>query len=196
MYFNEDLIPGMRSYLKKSIWTSLLQGLAGIVFGIYAFISPIGTLSLFLSLLGLLLLSHGALQMISAVMGLRRDNLWYMLFIAGALQLLLGLFIVSRSEGISTTAMMLSTVGLGLIGVVTGTISLITAIRYKDVAVNVWAFISRGGLFFIIGISMLLAPFGFGTAMVRTVALIAVFLGALQSWGAVKLFNELRTAQN
>lgn len=195
MYFNEELKPGMRSYLQNSIWTSLLQGIAGSAFGLYTFISPIGTLSLFISVIGVLLLVHGVLQMISALMGIKRDNLWYMIFAAGGLQLLLGLFIVSRTEGISATAVMLSTVGLGLIGVVTGTISLIAAIRYKDVVVNVWAFISRGGLLFIIGISMLLAPFGFGTAMVRTVGLIALFLGVLQTWGAVKLFLELKRGQ-
>jgi uncharacterized membrane protein HdeD (DUF308 family) len=192
MYFSEDLKPGMRDYLKKSIWTSLLQGVAGIVFGIYTFVSPIGTLSIFLFVIGFLLLVHGVLMIVSSVMGIGRDNMWFVIFAAGVFQLLLGLFIVTKSEGLSTTAVMFSTVGLGLIGVVTGTISLITAIRYKDVAGNVWAFISRGGLLFIIGITMLLAPFGFGTAMVRSVGLIAVFLGALQTWGAFKLFIEVK----
>ncbi|MBI9105956.1 MAG: DUF308 domain-containing protein [Spirochaetales bacterium] len=193
MYFNEELRPGIRDYLKKSIWTGLLQGLCGIIFGIYTLISPIGTLSIFLSVIGLLLLLHGGLLVISALMGIRSDSMWLVLFAAGLFQLLLGLFIVSKSDGLSEIAVMLSTVGLGLIGIMTGTISLISAIRYRDAAHNVWSYISRGGLFFIIGVAMLLAPFGFGTAMVRTIAVIAVFLGALQSWGAVKLYIELKS---
>jgi len=192
MYINDELKPGMRDYLKKSIWTSLLQGLGAVVFGIYAFVSPIGTLGIFMSIIGLLLLFHGALLVISALMGLKRDGMWLPILAAGLLQLLLGLFIVSRADGLSATAVMLSTVGLGLIGVISGTVSLIAAIKYRDVASNVWSFISRGGLFFIIGISMLLAPFGFGTAMVRAVGLIAALLGALQAWGAVKLFKEMK----
>jgi uncharacterized membrane protein HdeD (DUF308 family) len=192
MYFNEEMKPGMRVYLKRTLWAGLLQSAAAIVFGIFAFLSPIGTLSVFLMLIGFYLLVHGLLKAASSVMGMKSDSMWYIGVTSGLLQLLLGLFIVSRPGEASNTAVMLSTVGIGMVGIIAGTISLISAIRYRDIIANVWPFILRGGILFIIGVSMLLAPFGFGIAMVKVVGAVAVVLGLIQLWTSIRLFSELK----
>ncbi len=191
MYFNEELKPGMRGYIKNTAWTGFVYGLAALVFGVFAVITPSGTLSVFVGAIGFLVLVHGAVLAAASLLGIKRDPQWYIGLVSGLLQLLLGLFIITRSENISNTALMLSTVGIGLVGIFTGTFSLISAIRYRDIVSNVWPQILRGGLLFIVGVSMLLAPFGFGTAMVRTVGVMAALFGIFQLWTSFKLVKEL-----
>lgn len=191
MYFNDEMKPGMRGYLKNTLWAGMLYGLAAFIFGIFLLITPIGSLSVFVGAIGFLLFIHGLLLVVSAIMGMKKDTLWYMGLVSGLLQLALGLFIISRPAEISNTALMLSTVGIGVIGIFTGTFSLINSIRYRDVVRNVWAQALRGGLLFIIGISMLLAPFSFGLAMVRTIGVLSLLFGTFQLWSTIKLLREL-----
>ena len=192
MYFNDEMKPGMRGYIKDTIWAGFVYGAAALVFGIFAVAAPVGTLSVFVGAIGFLLLSHGLLLAVSAVMGIRKDRLWYTGLISGLLQLGLGMFIITRHGEISNAALMFSTVAIGLIGVFTGTYNLITSIRYRDIVKNVWPQTIRGGLLFIIGVSMLLAPFGFGTAMVRTIGIVSLIFGLLQIWTLINLIKEMK----
>ena len=180
MYFNDEMKPGMRIYINRTAWSGLIYGLIALVFGVFMVVSPTGTLAFFVGACGLLLLVHGLLLLATSLMGIKRDPHWFIGLGAGLLQFILGLFITTRAGGISNTALMLSTVGIGLIGIFTGTYSLVSAIRYRDVVRNVWPLVLRGGLLFMIGISMLLAPFGFGTAMMRGIGVVAAVIGILQ----------------
>ena len=192
MYFSDEMIPGMRKYIKNTAWTGLIYGAVAVVFGVFTVFNPGGTLSFMVGAIGMLLLAHGLLLTITSLIGIKKDNHWYASLGGGILQLLLGLFIVSHSSNISNTALMVSTVGIGLIGVFSGAQSLVTAIRYRDIVKNIWSLVFRGALLFIIGISMLLAPFGFGAAMVRTIGIIAFVFGGFQVWASVRLIKELK----
>ncbi len=192
MYINEEMIPGVRGYMKNTAWSGFVYGIATVIYGVFTIIAPIATLSAFVIAIGFLVLLHGVMLIITSLIGIKRDPLWLAGFAAGMLQLLLGGFIASRAGNISSMALMVSTVGIGLIGIFSGAFSFISAVRYHDAVKNVGQHVLRGVLLFIIGISMLLAPFGFGTAMVRTVGIIALVFGLLQLWSSVKLIKELK----
>ena len=196
MYFSEEGIQGIRVHLRKTSWISMIQGLVCLVFGLWTAVSPSGSIAAFLVLIGGFILLNGLMQAVSAVAAARHDRLWYAGLGAALVQILLAVFILSKSRAISEFAIMLSTVGLGIVGVISGAVSIIAAVRYRDAVDNVSAWLSRGALFFVIGIAMLIAPFGFGTAMVRTVGVLASVFGIVQIWGAVKLFKETGEGSN
>ncbi|HAK45669.1 MAG TPA: hypothetical protein DCO79_07095 [Spirochaeta sp.] len=192
MYYKDEIKPGMLGYLRNTVWAGFIYGLAALVFGIFTIITPTGTLIVFVGAIGFFLLVQGLILTVSALMGIKKDPHWYLGLGAGLLQLLLGLFIVMRSGAISNTALMLSTVGIGLVGISTGTYNLVNAIRHRDLINNVWPSALRGGLLFIIGVSMLLAPFGFGLTMMRGIGVVAVLLGLLQLWASFGMLRELK----
>ncbi|MDC7227421.1 MAG: DUF308 domain-containing protein [Spirochaetales bacterium] len=191
MYFNDEIKPGMLGYLRNTAWAGFIYAGAAIVFGIFTVITPSGTLSVFISAIGFLMLVQGAVFTFAAIMGIKRDPHWYLGAGSGLIQVLFGLFIVLRAGNISNTVLMITTVGIGLVGIFAGTHNIINAIRYRELIRNVWPTALRGGLFFIIGMSMLLAPFGFGVAMMRVMGLLAVLIGFLQLWTSIRLIREL-----
>lgn len=192
MYYRDETKPGMRVFLKSTVWAGFVYALTALVFGVFTAVTPTGTLSVFVWAIGLFLLAHGVILLISALMGIKKDPHWYTSLGSAVIQLGLGLFIVMRSEAISNTALMFSTIAIGLTGVLTGTHNLIKAIRHREIIQNVWATAIRGGLLFVIGISMLLAPFGFGVAMMRSIGIFAALMGIFQLWTSIKLLRELK----
>ena len=192
MYFTDQQKPGMKKYLRRGLWSGILSAAAASGFGLYAVISPIGTLTFFVAAVGLFLTVNGLVQLIYSLTGLRRDRMWYIGAAGGVLQLLLGFFIVSQPSEISNTALMLATVGIGMTGIAAGTVNMISGIRYRDAARNIWSFIARGALLFIIGVMMLLAPYGFGTATIRAAGVIGILSGILQLWTVIRLYLELK----
>jgi uncharacterized membrane protein HdeD (DUF308 family) len=105
--FNEFLIASMRHNWR---WAHIVMGVLFLVGGIWAFARPFNAFWALASVLGLLLIFKGTLDIIAAVMTKDVNTSWWLGLVTGILELVLG-FWASQQEFPAQGALLLLWVG-------------------------------------------------------------------------------------
>jgi uncharacterized membrane protein HdeD (DUF308 family) len=159
-------------------WLVVLRGLAGMIFGLFALLSPGVTVLSLLLILGAYLMVDGIFGLVSAVMAGQRQERWGLLVAESVLNLLIG-FLVIMAPDIGLTVFMLV---LAAWAIVTGGLMIGTAMNHKR---DGQGWLIGGGLVSVLfGIALALAPILGAMVLTWWLGLYAVVFGvALMVFG-------------
>ena len=175
--------------LVRNWWMMLLRGIAGILFGLIAFLRPGIALSALVLLFGLYAIADGVLAIITAFQrrgGVLGDR-WWVLLVEGIVGICAGV-ITLFYPGITAIALLYL---IAFWALVTGIFELVAAFRLRKVITNEWMLV-LGGVVSILFSILLIARPGVGLlTLVFWIGAYALIFGALlialsfrlRSWG-------------
>lgn len=152
---------GMSASLARNWWAIALRGVAGIVFGVIAFIVPAAAMLTLAWLFAAYLLVDGVFAIVAAVRAAERHERWGLLLFEGVLDIVMG-GIVWLFPASAILAFVLITAGWALI---TGALMLISSFRLHGTHGRLW--LALGGVISLIW-GGLLAASPFTGALVLT----------------------------
>ena len=153
-------------------WLIVLRGLAGVVFGVVAILSPATTVLSLLLILGTYLMLDGIFGLVSAVMAGQRQERWGLLIAESAVNLLIG-FVLIMAPDIGLIVFMLV---LAAWAIVTGGLMIGTAVNHKR---DGQRWLTVGGLISVFfGIALALAPLLGAVVLTWWIGLYALVFGA------------------
>jgi uncharacterized membrane protein HdeD (DUF308 family) len=161
--------------LAKGWWVLLLRGIAGIVFGILAFIWPGLTLLTLVLLYGAFALVDGVLSLAAAFTGGAKPTPTWWLVVIGLLGILAGI-VTFVWPGL--TAIMLVLI-IGAWALVHGIFEIIGGIRLRKEIDNEWMLILGGVLSVLFGLVVLIAPGAGALGLVWAIGAYSIVFGIL-----------------
>jgi uncharacterized membrane protein HdeD (DUF308 family) len=161
--------------LARNWWAVVLRGVAGIIFGILAFVMPVLTLAALVMLFGAYALVDGVFSIIAVATGRAGARSWWALLLAGLVGIAAGL-VTFFMPGL--TALTLAYV-IGAWAIVSGVLHIITAIRLRKVIENEWWLALSGALAVVFGVFMLRAPAAGALAVVLWIGAFAFVYGVV-----------------
>lgn len=156
--------------LRKRWWIAALQGLFLIVLGLLAVLSANFTLDDLVQFLGLILLIFGATLGLGALVSRKSGKSWGGGFVAGLLQFLLGLLIITY---VSSSVYIFTLVVGGWAGLM-GLFQFVTAFRVKGSRIF---FLINGAISLCFGAVIIFNPFDSEQALTYLVGFYSLLLG-------------------
>jgi len=161
--------------LAQNWWAIALRGLAGIIFGILAFVMPGVTLAVLVLLFGAYALADGIFNVIAAITGHSGAQSWWMLLLEGLVSVAAGL-VAFFMPGL--TALTLVYV-ISAWAIITGVLEIVAAIRLRKVIANEWWLVLSGVLSIVFGAFIAAAPGAGALALVFWIGAYAIVFGVL-----------------
>jgi uncharacterized membrane protein HdeD (DUF308 family) len=147
----------MASDLARNWWLLALRGVAGIFFGIVAFVWPESTLAALVLVFGAYVFVDGIFAVVAGI-GMRRQmDRWWLIVLEGAAGIILGVLTFRSPD---TTALVLLTL-IAAWSILTGVLEIATAVRLRKLIANEWLLILSGVVSIIFG-ALLIAQPGLG----------------------------------
>ena len=173
----------MANELARNWWLLALRGVAGILFGIGAFVWPGATLAALVIVFGAYVFVDGIFAVIAGI-GMRRQlSLWWLVVLEGAAGIILGL-LTFRSPDI-TALVLLSFIAAW--SIVSGIFEIATALRLRKLVENEWLMILSGILSIIFGILLIAQPDAGAISIVWLLGAYALLFGILTLMLAFRL---------
>jgi len=172
----------MLAMLSKNWWVFLLRGLFAVAFGVMALLQPGIALGALILLFAVYAIADGVGHFIAMFSGLRVSPWW--------VQLLSGL--LSVAAGIIALLWPALTAGALLIlvaawAVLTGVLSIATAIRFRSVIDNEWLYVLGGLLSVVLGVLFIARPGAGILSLVWLLGVFALMMGLLLSAFAFRI---------
>jgi uncharacterized membrane protein HdeD (DUF308 family) len=161
--------------LAKGWWILLLRGIAGILFGILAFVWPGLTLLTLVLLYGAFALVDGVLSLIAAFTGSAKPVPTWWLVVVGVLGVGAGV-VAFAWPGITAIALVLL---IGAWALVHGIFEIIGAIQLRKEIDNEWMLILGGALSVVFGLIVLIAPGAGALGLIWAIAAYSIAFGIM-----------------
>jgi uncharacterized membrane protein HdeD (DUF308 family) len=173
----------MENVLSRNWWALAIRGVAGIIFGILAFVMPGITLTALVLLFGAYAITDGIFAIIAAVNAAGKAKRWWALLIEGILSIIAGIltFIL---PGI--TALFLLYL-IAFWAILTGVFAIVSAIRLRKEITGEWLLILTGIASVAFGFLLLLFPGAGALAVIWWIGAYALVTGALMLGLAFRL---------
>jgi uncharacterized membrane protein HdeD (DUF308 family) len=179
----------MAADLARNWWLLALRGLAGILFGIGAFVWPGATLAALVIVFGAYVFVDGIFAVVAGI-GMRRQlSLWWLVLLEGVAGIILGVLTFDSPD---TTALILLTI-IAAWSIVTGVFEIATALRIRTMIANEWLMILSGIVSIIFGVLLLAQPGAGAIAIVWLLGAYALLFGMLTLMFALRLRGMRRT---
>ena len=180
-----DIAPGrpMLHMLAKAWWLVLLRGIAGIVFGVLAFMWPGLTLITLVLFYGAYALVDGVLSLIAAFTGGTKPVPTWWLVVVGLMGIIAGL-VTFMYPGITALVLIFF---IGGWSIAHGVFEIVGAIKLRKEIDNEWWLILAGALSVIFGLIVLVAPGAGALALIWVIAAYSIVFGVLLVGLALKL---------
>ncbi len=173
----------MAANLARNWWLLALRGVAGILFGIAAFVWPESTLAALVLVFGAYVFVDGIFALIAGI-GMRRQlSLWWLVVVEGVAGIILGL-LTFRSPDI-TALILLSFIAAW--SIITGVFEIATAVRLRKMIPNEWLMILSGVVSIVFGILLIAQPGAGEIAIVWLLGGYALLFGILTLMFALRL---------
>jgi len=171
----EDFVMDV-ALLARNWWLVALRGVAGIIFGILAFVMPGITLATLILLFGIYALADGVLDVIAAVRGGRRqEERWWALLIEGLVSIAAGVVALAR-PGLTAVVLLYL---IAAWAIVTGVFELVAAFRLRHrITGELWLALS-GVASIVFGVLIAMFPGAGALAVVLWIGAYAIVFGAL-----------------
>jgi uncharacterized membrane protein HdeD (DUF308 family) len=166
-------LPGLHA-LAKNWWLLLLRGIAGIIFGVLAFVWPGITLLTLVIFYGAYALIDGIFAIMAAIRGGGAQSRWWLTLI-GILGIAAGLLTFLWP---GMTALVLA-LFIGAWSLIHGIFEIVGAIRIRKEIDNEWWLILSGALSVVFGLVMLILPGAGALALVWVIGAYSIIFGAL-----------------
>lgn len=168
--------------LTKNWWAVLIRGVAGIIFGILAFVMPVATLAALVLLFGAYALVDGIFNVVAAATG-RGARPWWALLLGGLVGIAAGL-VTFFWPGLTAVALAYL---IAIWAVVIGVLEIVAAVRLRKEIRNEWLLGLSGALAVLFGVLMIAAPGAGALAMVLFIGAYALVYGAMLVFLAFRL---------
>ena len=173
----------MAADLARNWWVLALRGIAGILFGIGAFVWPGATLTTLVIVFGAYVFVDGIFAVVAGI-GMRRQlSLWWLVLLEGAAGIILGLLTFRSPD---TTALVLLTL-IAAWSIVTGIFEIVTALRIRTMIDNEWLMILSGVVSIVFGVLLIAQPAAVEIALVWLLGAYALLFGILTLMLALRL---------
>jgi len=182
----------MLEHLGRNWGWVVLRGVAGVLFGVLAFVWPGLTLAALVIVWGAYALADGVLALIAAWRVRDQGKPFWAMVIVGLLGIAAGI-VTFIWPGITALVLLLF---IAAWAVVMGVFQIIAAIRLRKEIQNEWLLALSGILSVLFGIIMFVQPGAGALAVIWVIAAYAVVFGALLIWLGLRLkrHSERRTA--
>ncbi len=174
--FNEQEV---RKAITSTWWIPLMQGIAAILFGLYAFTRTGQTLAAIIVILGFYWIINGLFSIIAAIRGkTEKSRLWQL--VGGVLSIAAGVFAVSHPLMASVVSASFVGTIIGLSAIISGVVQMIAGREVIDGAGRDWSLGSffLGLLNVIFGIIVIGAPAFSFSIFIRIMAFWVIIAGA------------------
>jgi uncharacterized membrane protein HdeD (DUF308 family) len=161
--------------LAKCWWLLLLRGIAGIIFGILAFVWPGLTLLTLVILYGAFALVDGVLTLVAAFTGSAKPVPTWWLVVVGLLGI--GAGVVTFAWPVITAVVLVLIIGAWAL--VHGIFEIIGAIQLRKEIDNEWWLILSGALSVVFGLILLFAPGAGALGLIWAIAAYSIAFGIL-----------------
>jgi len=173
----------MATDLSRNWWLLALRGIAGILFGIAAFVWPESTLTALVLVFGAYVFVDGIFALIAGI-GMRRQlSLWWLVLLEGVAGIILGV-LTFRSPDI-TALILLSFIAAW--SIITGVFEIVTAVRLRKMIPNEWLLILSGIVSIIFGALLIAQPGAGAISIVWLLGAYALTFGILTLMLAFRL---------
>lgn len=172
-----------------SWWALLLRGIAGVVFGVLAFVWPRITLTALVFLWGAYAFVDGAFAMIAGVRSYGESRRWWVLLIEGVLGLAAGV-IAFMIPGITALVLLLL---IAAWAIVTGIFEIVAAIQLRKYIRGEWLLILAGIASIIFGALLFFNPTAGALAVVWLIGAYAIVFGVLLIALSLRLHGMMRS---
>ena len=173
-----EVVPAPRPMLHalaKAWWLVLLRGIAGILFGILAFVWPGLTLVTLIMLYGAYALVDGAFALVAAFTGAAKPVPTWWLVVVGLLGILAGI-VTFLWPGVTALVLVFF---IGGWAIAHGIFEIIGAIQLRKEIDNEWWLILAGALSVIFGVMVLIAPGTGALALIWVIGAYSIVFGAM-----------------
>jgi uncharacterized membrane protein HdeD (DUF308 family) len=172
-----DIVPARPTLraLAKCWWLVLLRGIAGIVFGVLAFIWPGLTLITLVLLYGAYALIDGAIALIAAFTGAAKPVPTWWLIVVGFFGIGAGL-VTFLWPGITALVLIIF---IGAWAIAHGVFEIIGAIKLRKEIENEWLLILAGAVSVLFGIIVLVAPGAGALGLIWAIGAYSIVFGVL-----------------
>jgi uncharacterized membrane protein HdeD (DUF308 family) len=168
--------------LAKNWWLLLLRGIAGILFGVLAFIWPGITLLTLIIFYGAYALLDGIFAIAAAIRGGDMQSRWWLILI-GVLGIAAGL-LTFLWPGL--TALVLTSF-IGAWSLIHGIFEIVGAIKIRKEIDNEWWLILSGALSVLFGFALLIMPGAGALALIWIIGIYSIIFGGLLVGFALRL---------
>jgi uncharacterized membrane protein HdeD (DUF308 family) len=175
---HSDIVPTARPTLHalaKCWWLVLLRGIAGMVFGVLAFIWPGLTLITLVLLYGAYALIDGVIALMAAFTGAAKPVPTWWLIVVGLCGIAAGL-VTFLWPGITALVLIIF---IGAWAIAHGVFEIIGAIKLRKEIDNEWLLILAGAVSVIFGIIVLVAPGAGALGLIWAIGAYSIAFGAL-----------------
>ncbi len=156
-------------------WALVLRGVAAIIFGILAFVSPPAGLVALVLLFGFYAIVNGGIDLSLAVRGPSGERRWGSLVFEGVVSIVAGV-VTLIWPGITALALILV---IGAWAIVTGIAQIVAAIRLRKRIRGEWLLALAGVLSVAFGVILYVSPGAGALALVLLIGAYAVVFGVL-----------------
>ena len=173
----------MATDLARNWWLLALRGVAGILFGIVAFVGPESTLAALVLVFGAYVFVDGIFAVVAGI-GMREQlSLWWLVILEGIAGIILGVLTFLSPD---TTALVLLTF-IAAWSIATGLLEIATAVRIRTMIANEWLLILSGVVSIIFGALLIAQPDAGAISIVWLLGAYALLFGILTLMLAFRL---------
>lgn len=164
-------------------WVPLIQGIAGIVFGILAILFPGPALGTLLVFFGAFAVVYGVMAVIFAFRRKGRDDQWWAWLVDGLLGIAIGLMALFWPAA-TALAFVIWIAAWAIVG---GVMRIIVAIRLRREIDGEWALILSGVLSVVFGLLIAVLPAAGLVTITWLIGFYAILFGALLVWLSLRI---------
>lgn len=165
----------MTTQLARNWWIWLLRGLAALLFGVLAFLSPLVTATVLVFIFGAYALVDGIFAVYASVSYRAGHDRWWVLLLEGLTGIVVGVLAFVYPD----LTILVLVYFVAAWAIITGIMEIVAAIRLRRELEGEWLMIFSGILSVLLGILVLVFPI-FGTvAVIWLIAFYAIIFGLL-----------------
>ena len=161
--------------LARSWWLLAIRGIAGILFGIGAFVWPGATLAALVLLFGAYVFVDGIFAVATGIAMRRQMGRWWLIVLEGLAGIILGALTFAAPN---TTALVLVTF-IAVWSIITGAFEIATAVQLRKVIDNEWLMILSGSISIIFGILLIALPGPGALSIIWLIGSYALLFGSI-----------------
>ncbi len=169
--------------MAQSWWLFALRGVAAIIFGVLAFVSPGATILALVLVFGIYAVVDGGLAVIAAFQMRGAVDRWWVVLLEGLAGIVVGIIAIVYPQ-ITAGALLLL---IAFWAVFTGIMEIIAAIRLRREINNEWSLILAGVLSVILGVILVAYPAAGAVGLVWAIGAYAVLFGVMMLYLAFRL---------
>jgi uncharacterized membrane protein HdeD (DUF308 family) len=174
--------------LASNWWALALRGVAGIIFGIIAFVVPGAAIAALVIVFGAYALVDGIFALVAAVRAGREHARWGALALEGIVGIIVGAW-TFLAPGLTAVALV---VLIGAWAVITGALEIAAAIRLRKTIRGEWLLGLAGVFSVLFGIVLWIAPIAGAVVLAWWIGAYAVVFGVMQLALAFRLRKWIR----